>query len=218
MSKPTAIWFIRHGEVEAPHVGAFVGRIDISLSDLGHAQARGVAHFLREAEVDAIIASPRQRARLTADPLAEATGLNVEVRDPFAEMHFGDWEGKHWPEIEELDPDFAHKWRHDPATIPCPGGETANDFAARVQQGLHDTLEEFEGRQIALFAHAGTNRAVLSHVTQRPYMESFCFAQDYGCVNAAAWDPETGFGQVALVNHVPGPRSDEHGDGGRKVE
>lgn len=199
-------------------MGAFVGTIDVQISDTGQAQAQALATFLEHAELDAVLTSPRARARATAAPLARLRGLDVEVRDGLAEMDFGAWEGKHWPDIEALDPPFAKRWQHDPGSIPCPDGESANQFASRVQDELHGILDEFEGRSVALFAHAGTNRAILSHVTQRPYMESFCFAQDYGCANAAAWDPETRFGQVALLNHVPGPRSDQHGDGARQVE
>lgn len=214
----TALWFMRHGEVQNGMVGAFVGRKDVALCDVGHKQAQGIATFLEQAHVDAVVSSPRIRALDTAKPLAETKGLGIDVRDPLAEMDFGDWEGRFWEDIEAEDPEFAHKWQHDPGAIPCPGGETANSFAARVQEDLEKVRQEYSGQTVAVFAHAGTNRAILSQITGRPYMESFAFAQDYGNVSAAAWDENTGFGQVAIWNHVPGPRSVEHGDGGRSVE
>lgn len=211
-------WFIRHGEVEAPFVGAFVGVKDVDLSPVGKAQAEGIATWLEEAEVDAIIASPRKRSQKTARPLSKQSGIPIITRDGFAEMDFGDWEGKFWEDIEAEDPEFAAKWQSDPGTIPCPNGETANQFALRVQDALDTVLREFDGKTVAIFCHAGVNRAILSHITKRPYMESFHFAQDYGCVNAAAWDLEHGVGQVAMWNYVPGPRSDANGDGPRVKE
>lgn len=214
----TQAWFIRHGEVEAPFVGAFVGSTDVGLSETGLAQAEGIARFLEDAEVDAIVASPKQRAQLTAGPLAEKKGIPIITREDLAEMHFGDWETKFWEDIEAEDPQFAARWQSDPGTIACPNGETANGFALRVQDELARILREYEGKTVAIFCHAGVNRAILSHVTRRPYMESFHFAQDYGCVNAGAWDLEHGVGQIAMMNYVPGPRSNTQGDGPRVDE
>jgi alpha-ribazole phosphatase len=214
----TQAWFIRHGEVEAPYVGAFVGVTDVGLSPVGAQQAEGIAQWLEEAEVDAIIASPRKRAQLTAGPLATSKKLPIITRNDLAEMDFGDWETMFWEDIEAKDPEFAARWQSDPGTIPCPNGETANTFALRVQNELDRILREFDGKTVAIFCHAGVNRAILSHVTKRPYMESFHFAQDYGCVNAGAWDLEHGVGQIALLNYVPGPRSNAQGDGQRVEE
>ncbi len=213
----TQIWFIRHGEVEAPFVGTFVGRSDVALSDLGRHQAQAIGKYLEPADLAAVVTSPRTRARDTAAPLAEAVGADMVVRDGLSEMHFGQWEGLAWPAIEAKDPEFAARWQQDPANIPIPGGEAAGAFEARIHGELEQLVEEFAGRTIAVFGHAGTNRAMLSHALGIPYMETFRFAQDYGCVNAAAWHAE-GHAQIALVNLVPGPPSSDHGDGGRVLE
>lgn len=213
----THILFARHGEVEAPFVGTFVGSSDVGLSDLGRHQGQAIAEFLDGVPLDAIISSPLRRACDTAAPLAKAAGLDVEVRPGLAEMRFGQWEGLAWPSIEARDPEFAATWQADPINNPCPGGESAGLFATRIAGALRDILDEFDGRHIATFTHAGTNRAMLSDITRMEYMQTFCFAQDYGCVNAGAWDGP-GSGQLALLNFVPGPRSEANGDGGRRVE
>lgn len=216
MARPTYLWFIRHGEVEADYVGTFVGRLDVGLSDMGHHQAEAVAAYLEAAPFDAILSSPRTRARHTAAPLAKLSGLEPEVRQGFAEMDFGRWEGLHWPQIQALDETYAQRWGADPLNLPCPDGEIAGDFARRVQDELATVLHEFAGRNVALFAHAGVNRAILAALTRQSYMDSFVFAQDYGCLNAAAWSTDQpGAAQIALVNLVPGPRSESQGDGPR---
>jgi len=186
------------------------------LSPLGRHQAQALAAYLEDAPLDTVLASPLQRARDTATPLAAAHGLRVETRDGLREMAFGDWEGLHWPAIQAADPGFAERWAGDPASIPCPAGESAGDFAVRVHEAFTGILGEFRGRTIAIAAHAGTNRALLSHALGRPYLEMFAFAQDYGCVNAGEWTDE--HGQIAMVNFVPGPRSSQNGDGGRRLE
>jgi broad specificity phosphatase PhoE len=201
---------MRHGEVEARYVGSFVGRTEVNLSPLGRHQAEAIAAYLEEAPLDAIVSSPRRRALDTAAPLARARGMKLEVRKAFAEMDYGDWEGLFWHQIEERDPEESAAWAAD-AARPMPGGESCDGFSLRVREELNRLVEEFRGLTVALFGHAGTNRAVLGAVLERPFRECFAFVQDYGNVNAAAWLPGGG-AQVALVNFVPGPRSKESGD------
>ncbi len=198
---------MRHGEVEPNAIGRFVGIKDVALSDLGRHQGAAIASYLEDAELDVLLSSPRQRSRDTIAPLAEAKEMQVEVRDGLQEMHFGDWEGLSWEEIHARDPAFADAWQENVATTPCPGGQSANDFANGVHFALQEILEEFEGRTIAIAAHAGTNRAILASALNRQYVESFHFAQDYGCLNALGYGTHA-YPQVALLNLVPGPRSE----------
>lgn len=207
----TRLWFCRHGEVEAPWVGAFIGTTDVALSPLGRHQAEAIAAYLEPAPLDAVLSSPRKRALDTIGAVARSKGMKLDVRKGLAEMHFGDWEGKTWEEILALDQDHAKRWEEDPANTAPPGGETANAFAERIATELEAIVDEYKGRSIAVGAHAGSNRGILAAILGRPYMEMFAFAQDYGCVNAVGWLPQGGFGQVALVNFVPGPPSQRHG-------
>jgi broad specificity phosphatase PhoE len=202
----TRIWFLRHGEVEERYLGTFLGTTDARLSPLGRHQAEAVKEYLRDAPLEAVLSSPRMRSRETIAPLAHELGLKVEVRPNLAEMDFGRWEAKPWSEIEAMDPGFARQWATDPATIPCPGGESCDTFFDRVCQEVARIEEEFRGRTIAIASHAGTNRCILGRTLAIPYLGAMRISQDYGCVNAVGWGEE-GFSQVALVNFVPGPRS-----------
>jgi alpha-ribazole phosphatase len=207
----TRLWFCRHGEVEEPWVGAFIGTTDVGLSPLGRHQAEAISAYLEPAPLDAVLSSPRKRALDTISAVARAKEHKLDVRKDLAEMHFGRWEGKTWEQILELDRDHALQWEKDPANTAPPQGETANEFAERVARGLDGLVAEYKGRSVVVGAHAGTNRGIMAAILGRPYMEMFSFAQDYGCVNAVGWLPEGGFGQVALVNFVPGPPSQRHG-------
>jgi broad specificity phosphatase PhoE len=209
--QPTRLWFLRHGEIEEAKVGAFIGRSEADLSPLGKHQAEAIRAYLESAVVDAIVSGPSRRAKDTVRPLASAVGKIIDTRPGFAEMDFGAWEGLHWDQIVAKDAQAAQEWQKDPGAIACPGGESGNAFAVRVQATLQALLEEFKGRSVVVSGHAGTSRAILGHVLHLPYMDCFAFAQDYGCVNAAGWD-EQGFAQVALLNFVPGPRATNQGD------
>lgn len=193
-------------------VGALVGTTDVGLSDLGRHQAEAIRAYLEDAPVDAIVSSPRKRSLDTIAPLARAKNMKLDVRKGFAEMDFGQWEGLHWKQVLERDAKAAQEWEKSFSTVPPPGGESGEVFAARIHAALSELLAEFKGRSVILAGHAGTNRAILSHVLRRPYVDSFAFAQDYGCVNAVGWSAQSGFGQIALVNFVPGPRAKNQGD------
>jgi broad specificity phosphatase PhoE len=207
----TRLWFCRHGEVEEPWVGTFIGTTDVGLSPLGRHQAEAIAAYLQPAPLDAVVCSPRKRSLDTIAPLARGKGHKLDVRKDLAEMHFGSWEGKTWEQILELDADHAKQWEHDPTNTAPPGGESANQFADRVRRGLEEVVTEYKGRSVVIGAHAGTNRGIMAAILGRPYMEMFSFAQDYGCVNAVGWMADGGFGQLALLNFVPGPPSQRHG-------
>jgi alpha-ribazole phosphatase len=205
------LWFARHGEVEARYVGSFIGRTDANLSDLGRHQAAALAAYLEDAELDAIVSSPRRRALDTAAPLAKAKGLKLDVRPAFAEMDFGDWDGLFWEQIVERSGEHAEAWKKDVMGLAAPGGESGAVFQGRVAAGLEALKAEFKGRTVAVVGHAGVSRAILSGSLGMPYVQTFSFAQDYGNVSAVGWTDE-GFAQLALWNFVPGPRAARQGD------
>ncbi len=81
MAQQTRVHLVRHGEVENPD-GILYGRLPgFALSAAGRAQADAVADALADRDVAAVIASPLQRARETAAPIAARHGLPVDI-DP----------------------------------------------------------------------------------------------------------------------------------------
>jgi broad specificity phosphatase PhoE len=69
----TVVILVRHAEKAA------VEGNDPPLSEAGQARARVLAQVLADVRVDAVVASERQRTRLTAEPLAAARGLGAQA-------------------------------------------------------------------------------------------------------------------------------------------
>lgn len=65
------------------------GRVDPPLALLGTRQADAVARWLAEEPLDAIVSSSMLRARQTAEPLAQATGLRVHLETDLEEYDAG---------------------------------------------------------------------------------------------------------------------------------
>ena len=91
---PTLVLLVRHGKT-ATTGATLPGRArGLHLSDDGRRQAEAVADRLgRLKQVAAVYASPLERARETADPIARAHRLAVRVEPELNECDFGGWTG-----------------------------------------------------------------------------------------------------------------------------
>ena len=151
MSGRTVVHLLRHGEVQNPH-GILYGRLPgYHLSERGRGMARLVAEYLAGHDVTRVIASPLERARETAEPIAQAHGLDVatderlvEAGNHFEGLAFGVGDGSlrhpaHWPKL--VNP-FRPSW-----------GEPYEQIAARVLEVVARAREEARGPEAVLVSH-----------------------------------------------------------------
>lgn len=71
----TRVHLLRHGEVFNPDKILYGRLPGFPLSELGHAMAAMVAESLVGADITHLVSSPLERARQTAQPVADLTGL-----------------------------------------------------------------------------------------------------------------------------------------------
>lgn len=76
-AEPSAIYLVRHAEKTAE------GK-DPDLTPQGRLRAQHIAAILRHAGITAIFSTPTARTQQTAAPLAQQTGLAVQLYDPRA--------------------------------------------------------------------------------------------------------------------------------------
>ena len=83
-------------------------------------------------------------------------------------------------EIEERGADERRRWEEDPATRPCPGGESGNDVAGRVRaflgQLLHDHVASHGSADatewpVLAVAHSSLNRILMCVALDLPVRE-----------------------------------------------
>src|SRR5207302_1046368 len=91
-SDMATICLIRHCEPELR--GVFLGQMDSPLSKAGKGHAEKA---LSEMEVAIVWCSPLLRARQTAECIASAQRT---VLAELSEIHYGEWTGRSWAEIE----------------------------------------------------------------------------------------------------------------------
>ncbi|MCU1393579.1 MAG: acid phosphatase [Ilumatobacteraceae bacterium] len=123
---------VRHGATEWSANGRHTGSTDLPLTDHGRAQAansmRTVASMIGNTFATSW-SSPMTRARTTADIVLG--GRPYALDDRLREFDYGDYEGLTTAQIREHVPNWT-VWDG------CPGGETVDEVAARVDSFLAD--------------------------------------------------------------------------------
>jgi len=187
------VFLLRHGETEWSRSGKHTGRTDIPLTDRGRllAKATGdVGRYLLADDPAVVWCSPRMRARDTA----ALAGLTVDrVDDRLVEWDYGEYEGMTTEEISEIVPGWT-VWTH-----PCPGGETAEEVAARADFVLADARAG--DTDVVLVGHGHFSRVLVSRWLGRPAADGVHFAMD-----AAGWavlGDERGVPRIDGLNYRP---------------
>jgi probable phosphomutase (TIGR03848 family) len=137
----TLALIVRHG-LTASTGSALTGWTPgISLDDRGRGQAVAVGARLAGIPVDAIISSPLERCRETAEAIAAARPgppLPVQVDDRFGECRYGDWTGQPLKKLAK-DPLWRVVQAHPSAVrFPGPAGESMVEMQARALAALRD--------------------------------------------------------------------------------
>lgn len=159
MSASTNILLIRHGETAWNAERRLQGHLDIALNPEGARQAALLATALAGEHIDAVVASDLVRARQTADAVARAHGLPVQIDKSLRERCYGGFEGLLYTEIAQRFPlQFAAWQARDVDAVLPPGvnrGETFRQFNQRVIGALQRWASAHPGRTLALVAHGG---------------------------------------------------------------
>jgi alpha-ribazole phosphatase len=158
------IILIRHGQTTSNEAKLLSGHTDPPLTELGRAQAQGVAEMLKDVKIDRAFSSPFQRTLDTAAPLLEGRGLELETHDGIKEQNFGDWEEKSFTKIFEMIPGGPDKLLRGPFLTRFPAGEGTEDFVARVMKSFRDVIVPgSEGKTTAVFTHSGVITILMCH-------------------------------------------------------
>lgn len=154
--------FLRHGQTSSSRDNVFCGSgLNPDLTPEGAQMAQQFADFHVETRWQAIYASPLARARQTASPISQETGLEVQVRDDLKEIAYGAWEGKTVAQVDEEYHDDHLRWTADPAWNAPTNGETAIVIARRGLQVIEEIRENVSDGNVLIVSHKATIRILL---------------------------------------------------------
>jgi broad specificity phosphatase PhoE len=167
---------------------------DPQLSEAGVEQAARLPAALARFPIVRVVSSPQQRAVQTAQPVAAATGLTVEIDDRLAEY---DREMAHYLPIEALRTERPADWARM-AQGQLPGGVDVDAFLARIGAALADISTAADPADtVAVFSHGGVINVLLHQILGTKRMLSFPI--DYVSVTRLLY-ARTGQPTVAAVN------------------
>ena len=155
----TNVLLVRHGETAWNAERRLQGHLDIALNGEGERQAAAVARALAKVRIDAVISSDLQRASQTAQAIATAHQLPVQVEKALRERCYGGFEGLLYAEIEQRFPREFAKWqaRDVDAVLPAGAnlGESFREFYDRATAAIFARAARCPGQTIVLVAHGG---------------------------------------------------------------
>ena len=184
----------RHGRTEWNALRKFQGQQDIPLDDVGQQQARDAAAKLALLSPSRIISSDLQRAFVTAQALAEKTGVEV-VQDPnLRETFAGDWEGRTREYLVENHGDALAKWAAGSDLRPG-GGETRTEVAARMMVAIERELAHVgQGQTLVVVTHGGSARAVIAQLLGLPPQHWAALGVLTNCAWSVLTEKDTDYG------------------------
>jgi probable phosphomutase (TIGR03848 family) len=164
------VLLVRHGRTAANAGGVLAGwSPGVVLDDKGVEQARAAGERLLPVPLAAVIASPLERTRQTAESLLAgrdpAPPLHLDER--VGECRYGDWTGK---QIKDLvkDPMWKVVQAHPSAAVfPGPEGEGLADMAARAVGAVREWVTRLEAEHgpdvvLAVVSHGDVIKAILA--------------------------------------------------------
>lgn len=138
-----SFYLVRHGEKEAIP-------FDPPLTALGTKQAQATAQYLKGIEFKEIIASPKSRAKQTAEIIAKLHSLPVNTDERLVER-------MEWEKDESLD-EFIAEWNKtdiNRSYSPRKGISSSNN-GERVKGFLEEIAEKHKDGNILVVTHGGT--------------------------------------------------------------
>jgi broad specificity phosphatase PhoE len=162
----TRVHLVRHGQVDNPRRVVYGRLPGWHLSDKGRRQAEAVARRLAGRGVSALFSSPLERARETADIIARALDVPVQVRDDLVESALAArWEGLLWLQVFTRRHREWRTYRKRPHELDAP--ERLDRLAARMSAAVRSLAAAHRGGQIVAVSHGDPIKAAVLALSGR---------------------------------------------------
>ncbi|KXX66752.1 alpha-ribazole phosphatase [Flammeovirga sp. SJP92] len=162
---------IRHTTVDVAKDVCY-GQIDVPLAATFEAEVQAYKESLKQ-NFEAVYSSPAERCV----KLSEALLLENFITDPrLYELNFGNWEGKKWSEIDQLE---LNPWMNDFVNTRTLNGESLAEMFERVKSFLEELrLKEID--KVLIVAHSGVIRCIWAYLLTIPLKSIFKLPVGFG--------------------------------------
>ncbi|WP_203566718.1 MSMEG_4193 family putative phosphomutase [Aestuariimicrobium ganziense] len=206
----SSVIVVRHGRSTSNTAGTLAGRTPgVLLDETGEKQARALGERLAGIELAAVVCSPLERCRQTAQLALEAAGSSAQVviDERIAETDYGVWSGRLLSELAK-EPLWTQVQR-DPASVQFPDGETMVGVVERVVEAVEYWNSRLPADAVWLMvSHGDPINGFLGWALGQPFEKVQRLMVDpasASVVHLPAPDATEAFPRVACVNSVAGP-------------
>ncbi len=148
------LYLCRHGRTPLNAAGRLRGHLDPELDLVGKAEARDLAELLTKLGLVRVVSSPLTRARQTAEVLAAAAELPLEVDERLIDRAYGEFDGA-------LRADVIARYGSINA---APGIEPATEVAARGLAAVTDIVNADPAGPVLVVTHEAVIRYLLDTI------------------------------------------------------
>lgn len=194
------VTLVRHAESQANADGVIATDVPgPPLTALGRTQSKQAAQRMSESGFDAVFSSPLQRARQTAQYLADELGDTVQIQDGLREIEGGIYEGQPVAEAGGQYFQPIDAWIHGDRFARIPGSIDGNEFDTRFTSALA-AISSSGSTHPVVYSHGGAIAAwTMMNVDNPPATNPGLGNTGYVVVRG---NPNSGW---TLVDWVPQP-------------
>ncbi|WP_414732232.1 histidine phosphatase family protein [Acetobacterium carbinolicum] len=182
------IYLVRHGKIKWLKGKAYIGQIDLPLSQEGIIQSQELREAFAEISLTKVYTSPLKRCVQTLDILLAKRNVPTVLVDALKEINMGDWDGRTIDEIKINHPEDYQKRGRLINTFVPPGGESFEALTKRVMPEFNKMIKENYQGAILISTHAGVIRVILGEVMGLSINELFKWKLLYGTVFELDYD------------------------------
>lgn len=163
----------RHGETDWNKEGRAQGQTPhIPLNETGINQAKGLAQKLAGLDIEHIYSSPLERAKQTANHVAEEHNLTIDFHENLKELSYGSWEGNTWDEMLQKFPEQSEliqigRDEEHPEHFNIKlgtNGESRTELGKRMFDEIFKISKEAEQKTFAISTHGAAIFCFLAHI------------------------------------------------------
>ena len=220
----TKVVVIRHGESTYNIEHIIQGRCDKSvLTAKGRADAEKAGAALRQLDIAKLYTSPLQRAKETAEIIHGSFQVTppLEVSELLQEVDLPLWEEMKKDEVASQFPEDYHCWKTRPHEFYMKVGETQHypvlSLYEQAQRFWQEVIAQHEGETIAIIAHNGINRCLISSAIGIQPSRYHTIQQSNCCINVlnfkGKWGDPVELESLNQTSHLgtalPSPRKNQ---------
>ncbi|MEI1278505.1 histidine phosphatase family protein [Leptospira venezuelensis] len=129
-----SVCLIRHPHVSSEYGGRYLGRKEVPLSKEKVQEIDKINEKIQEKFLKGkIYLSPAKQCRDFFESLEFQNESQPEIKEELRELDFGDWEGKSFSEIAEINLEGLKKFADFSPSFRFPKGESLHEFQSRAE-------------------------------------------------------------------------------------